>query len=83
MPNEQNEKLVALKLDRIRYWLGVGAQPTNPVAKLLGLAGVLPVHPRSYLEAARSREARLKTLEDTQLSTVEDSRIEQPVDDIQ
>ncbi|XP_062515538.1 small ribosomal subunit protein bS16m-like [Corticium candelabrum] len=58
MPNERNEKLVALKLDRIRYWLGTGAQPTNRVAQLLGIAGILPVHPRSYLEATRNREAR-------------------------
>lgn len=53
MPNYNNEKLVALNIDRIRYWLSVGAEPTKPVYKILGLAGILPVHPRSYLETER------------------------------
>lgn len=39
-------KELRLNLERIKYWLGVGAQPTEPVAKLLGRAGVLPAYPR-------------------------------------
>ena len=31
---------VTLKEERIRHWLGVGAQPTDRVAKFLGDAGV-------------------------------------------
>ena len=30
---------------RIKYWLVVGAQPTNSVAKLLGSANILPAKP--------------------------------------
>lgn len=36
MPNANNEKLVALNLERIKYWLGQGAHVTNPVAEVLG-----------------------------------------------
>lgn len=36
LPNVHNEKLVSFNLDRIKYWIGCGAHPTNPVAKLLG-----------------------------------------------
>lgn len=36
MPNEQNEKLVSLNFERIRYWIGNGADTTKSVKKLLG-----------------------------------------------
>ena len=36
MPNNNNEKLVALNLERIKFWLGQGAHVTTPVAELLG-----------------------------------------------
>jgi small subunit ribosomal protein S16 len=32
---------VTLKEERIRHWLGVGAQPTERVAKFLGNAGIV------------------------------------------
>lgn len=36
MPNVSNEKLVALNLERLKYWLGKGAHVTPPVGELLG-----------------------------------------------
>lgn len=39
-------KRVLLNVPRIRYWMSVGAQPTDTVARLLGAAGVLPPSPR-------------------------------------
>src|SRR4029078_9503245 len=36
---------VTLKEERIRHWLGVGAQPTDRVAKFLGNAGVIDTPP--------------------------------------
>ncbi len=36
MPNENNEKLVGINFDRLRYWLGRGAEPTKPVEQFLG-----------------------------------------------
>ncbi len=38
-------KEVRLKADRVRYWMGVGAQPSETVAKLLGRVSVLPPYP--------------------------------------
>ena len=37
-PNKQ-PSLIQIKSDRAQYWLGVGAQPTEPVLKLKGLEG--------------------------------------------
>lgn len=36
MANERNEKLVALNLERIRYWIGEGTSCTQPVADIFG-----------------------------------------------
>lgn len=36
LPNIYNEKLVSFNFDRIKYWIGCGAHPSKPVAKLLG-----------------------------------------------
>eukprot|EP00658_Telonema_sp_P-2_P013013 TRINITY_DN14944_c0_g1_i1.p2 TRINITY_DN14944_c0_g1~~TRINITY_DN14944_c0_g1_i1.p2 ORF type:complete len:104 (+),score=12.68 TRINITY_DN14944_c0_g1_i1:172-483(+) len=42
IPNKRMEKDVRLNLDRCKYWLSVGAQPSDTVARLLGSGGVLP-----------------------------------------
>eukprot|EP00946_MAST-07B_sp_MAST-7B-sp1_P001585 g1585.t1 len=39
-------KDVRLKVDRVQYWLSVGAQPSNTVGRLLGMSGILPDYPR-------------------------------------
>lgn len=64
LPNKDyGEQLVALNLKRISYWMAKGAEPSDKVAELLGLAGFLPVHPRSYLTAHRARLATAAFLE--------------------
>ncbi|KAF2904045.1 hypothetical protein ILUMI_02142 [Ignelater luminosus] len=69
MPNEQDEKLVSLNFERIRYWIGNGADTSKSVRRLLGLAGFYPVHPTSYITASKNRrteeEAALKASEET------------------
>ena len=35
-----NPPLVQLKADRVNYWLGVGATPTDSVGRLLKMAGI-------------------------------------------
>lgn len=40
-------KRVELDVARIKYWLSVGAQPSDTVARLLGYAGILPRPPLS------------------------------------
>ncbi|KAM3958410.1 mitochondrial ribosomal protein S16 [Aphomia sociella] len=62
VPNVYNEKLVALNLERIKYWLGKGAHVSNPVAEILGLAGFFPIHPRSYMTAWRNRRTEFENL---------------------
>lgn len=37
LPNEYNEKLVALNYERIRYWIGNGAVTSKPVEQLFGI----------------------------------------------
>lgn len=49
LPNIYNEKLVSFNFDRIKYWIGCGAHPTKPVAKLLG---VYLLHKRVLLKSS-------------------------------
>jgi len=55
--NKNNEKMVAVNFERLKYWLSEGAQPSKPAAELLGLSGFLPIHPFTYIRARRHREA--------------------------
>lgn len=36
---KENPSRIEVKSDRVQYWLGVGAQPTDPVLKILKLTG--------------------------------------------
>ncbi|XP_004923441.1 probable 28S ribosomal protein S16, mitochondrial [Bombyx mandarina] len=62
MPNINNEKLVALNLERLKYWLGKGAHVSTPVSELLGLSGFFPIHPRTYMTAWRNRQQERENL---------------------
>ena len=42
-----NVKRIDLDVNRIKYWLSVGAQPSDTVSRLLGTAGIMPLYPRS------------------------------------
>ena len=58
---------VTLKAERIQHWLGVGAQPTDRVARFLGDAGLIekrpfPETPTKSRPKARAQE-RLKAAE--------------------
>ena len=45
IPDAHGHKHLRLKEMRIKYWLSVGAQPSETVARLLGVAGLLPPPP--------------------------------------
>lgn len=47
---------MSLNFERIRYWIGNGADVSESTAQLLGLAGFYPIHPRSFIQAWRNRE---------------------------
>merc|ERR1719336_104838 len=57
MTNAHNEKLVALNLERIQSYIAGGVQISRPVAQLLGISGLLPQHPDTYITAWRNRQA--------------------------
>ncbi|XP_014312624.1 28S ribosomal protein S16, mitochondrial [Myotis lucifugus] len=62
LPNTHGEKLVALNLERIRHWIGCGAHLSQPVEKLLGLAGFFPLHPMVITNAERLRRKRAREI---------------------
>ncbi len=47
---------VEIKEDRVRYWLSVGAQPTDAVARLLRKQGILEGGPAEEAEAGPAEE---------------------------
>ncbi|MCW1956316.1 30S ribosomal protein S16 [uncultured Lentibacter sp.] len=47
---KDSEDRVKLDLDRIKYWLGEGAQPTDRVARMLEAAGLLEKKERANLK---------------------------------
>lgn len=59
---------VTLKEERIRHWLGVGAQPTDRVARFLGDAGLVekpPVKETPVKSAPKAKaQARAKEAEE-------------------
>ena len=52
---------VILKEERIRYWLGVGARPTDRVAKFLGKAEI--IEPPKYAEQTKKNQPKAKAQE--------------------
>jgi len=48
---KDSEERVKMNMERVQYWLGQGAQPTDRVARMLEAAGVLPKKDRANLDA--------------------------------
>ena len=46
--NKHGMKEIRLKEDRLKYWLAVGAQPSDRVAWILGKFGILPPPPNRF-----------------------------------
>lgn len=60
LPKDHAERIV-LKLERIKYWLSVGAQPTDRVTKFLANVGVIdapkvPAHTKQHLPRKKAQE---------------------------
>ncbi|GAB2218458.1 hypothetical protein Droror1_Dr00001681 [Drosera rotundifolia] len=45
LPGQDGQKRMGLNFDRVKYWLSVGAQPSDPVQRILFRAGLLPPPP--------------------------------------
>ncbi|KAL7751041.1 hypothetical protein RI367_003621 [Sorochytrium milnesiophthora] len=43
IPTQHGVKNVEMNMERVKYWLSVGAQPTKTVEILLGKAGIVPL----------------------------------------
>ncbi|KAH7420837.1 hypothetical protein KP509_13G025200 [Ceratopteris richardii] len=41
-PGKDGQKRIAINIERAKYWLSVGAQPTDTVRHILSIAGLLP-----------------------------------------
>ena len=74
MANDRGEKLVALNMDRIKYWLSQGAGVTNPVLRLFGLAGIFPLNSRTLNAAERNRK-RLENKDEEDKVSIEDGEV--------
>ena len=46
LPKDHNDR-VTLQIDRIKYWMGVGAQPTDRVLRFLDAEGIAKRTPRN------------------------------------
>ena len=42
LPKDHDERVI-LNVERIQHWLGVGAKPTDRVARMLGSAEIIPM----------------------------------------
>ncbi len=61
MVAKDHPERVTLKQERIKYWLGVGALPSDRVARLLAAAGMIPKP--AIPEQTKKNKPRAKTLE--------------------
>ena len=57
LPKDHAER-VQLLLERCKYWLSVGAQPTDRVARFLDVAGLMKRTAKSNPEKAKPRKKR-------------------------
>jgi small subunit ribosomal protein S16 len=48
---KDDEKRVVMNLERVQYWLGQGAQPTDRIARMLEAAGARPKATRANLKS--------------------------------
>ncbi len=54
---KDDEKRVVMNVERIKHWMGLGAQPTDRVARFLEAAGVVEKKVRNNPNAAKPGKA--------------------------
>ncbi len=59
LPSDHQDRVV-LNEERIRYWLGNGAQPTDRVARFLDASGILPGAARQRGTGKKAAEIEAK-----------------------
>ncbi len=63
LPKDSEER-VKMNVERIQYWMGQGAQPTDRIARMLEAAGVVPAKTRANPQQALPGEKANKRAED-------------------
>lgn len=69
LPREHEER-ITLKEERIKYWLGVGAKPSDRVARFLGEAEMIPMPARKN----NPQKAKPKAKAQERLAEAEEAR---------
>lgn len=62
IPGKDGNKALGLNVERVKYWLAVGAQPSDRVAYLLWRAGLLPAPPIPHTPTRWVPRAQLREL---------------------
>ena len=80
LPKESGDR-ITLNEERIKYWLGVGAQPSDRVARFLAEAGMgekppVPEQTKQHLPKAKAQE-RLKEAEEAASAPAEEAPAEE------
>ena len=61
---KDSEDRVKMNMERVQYWLGQGAQPTDRIARMLEAAGVMPkktrLNPKAAVPGKRMTELAAK-----------------------
>jgi small subunit ribosomal protein S16 len=61
---KDSEDRVKMNMERVQYWIGQGAQPTDRVARFLEAAGVMPKTVRNNPKAAEpGKKAKARAAE--------------------
>ena len=74
LPDRYGAKHVTLNVERIKYWVARGADPSEPVARLLGRANIIPIFPRRGQPRSPVVEAVLG--EDNSISFVQEKEVQ-------
>ena len=61
---KDSEERVKMNVERIQYWIGHGAQPTDRIQRMLEAAGVVPAKTRSNPQSAVPGEKAKKRAEE-------------------
>jgi small subunit ribosomal protein S16 len=74
LPKDKKERL-SIDLERIKYWLAQGAQPSERIARFLGEANIIPMpkqknNPKKSQPKKKAQE-RLKSVEDAKKAAEE------------
>ncbi|CAG8479680.1 25093_t:CDS:2 [Dentiscutata erythropus] len=56
IPGPDGVKNIEWDVDRIKYWISCGAQPSDTVAKLLSRAGIIPPLQKTWNKAVKSSD---------------------------